>query len=507
MKDPTPKKTAQAGKGAKTRGTTARSGAAASRGRTRATRSTRSPAAGRPASRNRLHAELDALLRRRGSQYATVAFVDLQGQLRGKTVSVSKLESALETGIPFSADNFMLDFGDIKLIPEGYLSLDQDYADERCDVDWREPRTLPFEDRDSDLLYFVEYAEGTNGGKWDPRRLFHRLHDRAEAAGLIPTFAFEYEFRLFQETPDSLREKGFQRPKLLNEVSTYGGVMHQSMWSHFFKDMRAMCETMEMPISSMHWEQAASMGEVALGHRPGFKAVDDAVLFKTHAKTLAARHGLLLSFMARPMADDDGQSGHVHFSLRTPKGRHLFHDPRNPDGISDLQRHVVGGLQQLLPDLLLMLAPNINSFKRLTPGAFAPIAATWGVENRTCAIRVIPGQPGAQRVELRVPGSDSNPYLVAAFVLAAALWGIEHAAEPAEPMTGSCYEHADVIPEAQQFPATFRQAIERFHRSGEARAMFGDDFVEMYAGTRLAQADQFARMVTDKELERFLEMA
>jgi glutamine synthetase len=455
----------------------------------------------------RSRAGLNALLKKRGSEYATVAFIDLQGQLRGKTVSVSKLVSALDAGIPFSADNFMLDFGDVKLIPEGYLSLDQDYADERCDVDWAEPRTLPFEDRDSDLLYFVEYAEGTNGGKWDPRRLFHRLTDRLQTVGLVPTLAFEYEFRLFQETADSLREKGFQRPKLLNEVSTYGGVMHQSMWSQFFKDMRAMCSAMEMPISSMHWEQAASMGEVALGHRSGFKAVDDAVLFKTHAKTLAARHGLLLSFMARPIADDDGQSGHVHFSLKDRRGRHLFHSARAPDGMSEIQRHAVGGMQQLLPELLLLMAPNVNSFKRLSPGAFAPIAATWGVENRTCAIRVIPGPPNAQRIELRVPGSDSNPYLVAAFVLAATLWGIEHEAEPATPMSGSSYERAEAIPESQHFPATFRQAIERFHGSANARQMFGDDFVEMYAGTRLAQAEQFARMVTDKELERFLEMA
>src|SRR5690606_3293470 len=120
-------------------------------------------------------------------------------------------------------------------------------------------------------------------------------------------------FRLFKETADSLRAKGFQRPKLLNDVSTYGGVMHQSLWSQLFKDMRNMCEAMEIPISSMHWEQAASMGEVALGHRPGFDAVDDAALFKTHAKTLAARHDMLLSFMARPLAESDGQSGHVHF--------------------------------------------------------------------------------------------------------------------------------------------------------------------------------------------------
>jgi glutamine synthetase len=257
----------------------------------------------------------------------------------------------------------------------------------------------------------------------------------------------------------------------------------------------------------MHWEQAASMGEVALGHRPGFDAVDDAVLFKTHAKTLAARHDLLLSFMARPIADDDGQSGHVHFSLKNSRGRQLFHSARGDQGMSLTQRHAVGGLQRLLPDLLLMMAPNVNSFKRLAPGAFAPIAATWGIENRTCAIRVIPGKPSAQRIELRVPGSDSNPYLVATCLLAAAMWGIEHEVEPAEPMAGSCYERADTILDDQQFPGTFRQAIERFDASTAARELFGDHFVAMYAGTRLAQAEQFARMVTDKELERFLEMA
>lgn len=451
-------------------------------------------------------ARLRALLKRRKSRYATVAFVDLQGQLRGKTVSVATLESALTEGIPFSSDNFMLDFGDIKLIPEGYLTLDQDYADERCDVDWERPRVLPFEDPESDLLYFVEYAEGTNGGLWDPRRLFRRMLAQAEQRDLIPTFAFEYEFRLFKETPDSIREKGFQNPKLLNEVSTYGGVMHQSLWAQLFKDMRHMCEDMDIPISSMHWEQAASMGEVALGHRPGFQAVDDAILFKTHAKTLAARHNMLLSFMAKPIADDDGQSGHVHFSLKNRSGRQLFHNAKNPHGMSATQRHVVGGLQQLLPELLLMLAPNVNSFKRLAPGAFAPIAATWGIENRTCAIRVIPGRASAQRVELRVPGSDTNPYLVAACVLGASLWGIETAAEPADPMAGSSYERVDSIPIAQDFPATFRQAIHQFLQSRHAADLFGSDFVKMYAGTRLAQADQFARMVTDKELERFLEM-
>jgi glutamine synthetase len=450
---------------------------------------------------------LKKLLQDRGSRYATVAFVDLQGQLRGKTVSVGKLLAALDEGVPFSSDNFLLDFGDNYLVPEGYLSLDQDFADERCDVDWNHPRRLPFEDAESNLLFFVEFGESTAGGLWDPRRLYRRMARRAEAAGIVPTFAFEYEFRLFKESPDSLREKGFQNPKLLNEISNYGGVMHQSVWAQLFKDLRHLCENLEIPISSMHWEQAASMGEVALSHCEGVRAMDDAVLFKAHAKALAAQHNLLMSFMARPLADDDGQSGHIHFSIRDRRGRQLFHNARRPDGMSLAQCHAVGGIQRLLPEFLLMLAPNINSFKRLAPGAFAPIAATWGIENRTCAIRVIPGRPSAQRIELRVPGSDSNPYLVASALLGAALWGMANKVDPGEPTTLSSYEHADEIPEDQLFPASFRLAIERFHSSALARELFGADFVEMYAGTRRAQANQFARMVTDKELERFLEMA
>ena len=439
------------------------------------------------------------------ARYATVAFVDLQGQLRGKTINAEKLYEGFPKGVPFAPLNLMLDYGDHTLWPRGYLAPDQDIGDNDCEIDWARPRTLPFEDAESRAFYFATFADGTQGSGWDPRKLYRRVEDRANARGLTPVYGLEYEYRLFAETPQSLRAGHFASPKLVTDTSTYGGVMHQSIWSSFFKAMRDMCDEMNVPVASMHWEVAAAMGEVALLHRAGITALDDAVLFKTHAKTLARRHDLTMSFMARPLEDDDGQSGHMHLSLNNRQGRNAFYSKRATNHMSAIQRYFIGGLQKLLPDWLLLFAPNINSFKRFVPGIFAPTAATWGIENRTTAIRVLEGGPGAQRIEFRVPGSDSNPYLVAAGVLAAGLAGIERKIEPGEPVVGSAYQQK--TPSALAFPNSFEQAIERFHKSTHAREWFGDDFVEMFAGTRRAQADAFARMVSNRELQRFLELA
>ena len=450
--------------------------------------------------------QISKLFKSHEARYATVAFVDLQGQLRGKTVNADKLQSAFPSGVPFSPLNMMLDYGDHAMFPRGYLSPDQDIGDNDCDIDWLRPRTLPFEDAEASLFFFAQFAQDTQGAGWDPRRIYGNVEAKASEAGFTPVYGLEYEYRLLRETPDTLRDKHFTDIQLVSPVSTYGGVMHQSVWSDFFKDMRNMCDQMEVKVASMHWEVAASMGEVALAHQSGVAALDDAILFKTHAKVLAKHHDLTLTFMARPLADDDGQSGHVHLSLLDANGKNAFYDQAGEHGMSATQRHFVGGIQQLLPEFLLMMAPNINSFKRFVPGIFAPTAADWGVDNRTAATRIIPGSEHSQRLELRVPGSDSNPYLVASALLAAGLHGIENQLEPAKPVSGAAHLKKD-RPKEQRFPTGFADAIERFQKSEVAREAFGEDFVEMFAGTRRAQLREFNKMVTDKELERFLELA
>ena len=450
--------------------------------------------------------QIAELVASRKARYVTAAFVDLQGQLRGKTIRADKLLSSIEAGLPFSPYNHMLDFGDKVLMPRGYLSNDIPIDDNRCDI-VPETRTLPFENKDSDLFFFVEFAEGTRGHEWDPRVAYRRAESRLESLGLTPVQAFEYEFRIFTETMKTARQKGFQDLELITETSTYGGIMHQGVWSDLFKELRDMAETLAVPIASMHWEVSAGLAEVALAHRPGIAAADDAVLFKTHAKVSAQRHDKLMTFMARPFDDADGQSGHVHLSLENAAGAPAFSDPAAADGTSATMRHFIGGLQALLPELLLLLAPNINSFKRFIPGIFTPIASNWGFDNRTCAIRAITGKSSATRIECRVAGSDANPYLVLAAIQGAGAYGIEHGIEPSAPQAGSSYVRRRKIPKKQLFPNSFGAAIEGFRKSKFARELFGDDFVEMFAGTRQAQLDEFALYVTDRERMRFLELA
>ncbi len=450
--------------------------------------------------------DITELFTRHSSRYATVAFVDLQGQLRGKTVNAKKLLEGFPSGLPFSPLNLMLDYGDHTLFPRGYLTPDLDVADNDCDIDWQHPRTLPFEDDESALFFFAQFADGTQGSDWDPRRLYQRVEQRAQAAGLMPVYGMEYEYRLLAETPETLRGKHFTDLQLVTEVSTYGGVMHQSIWSEFFKAMRTMCDEMAVEVSSMHWEVAAAMGEVALAHQPGISALDDAVLFKTHAKVLAKKHDLTMTFMARPLADDDGQSGHAHLSLLNDQGENAFYDADAEHHVSKRQRHFIGGVQKFLPELLLMMAPNINSYKRFVPGIFAPIRADWGIENRTCALRVIAGSARSQRLELRVPGADSNPYLVASALLSAGLHGISEGLEPTPAVKGASHLNKKA-PANLRFPSSFDEAISRFEKSEFAKTWFGEDFVRMYAGTRRAQLEEFAKMVTDCELKRFLEHA
>jgi glutamine synthetase len=172
--------------------------------------------------------------------------------------------------------------------------------------------------------------------------------------------------------------------------------------------------------------------------------------------------------------------------------------------MSDTMRHFVGGQQALMPELLAMIAPTVNSYRRLIPGFWAPTAASWGVENRTTALRVIPGSAKSTRVEYRVAAADANPYLALAAAIGAGLHGIEHGIEPGEPIKGNAYERRH--PAKAQLPRTLMEAAGRLKGSKPARALFGDAFVEHYAATREWEEREFRKAVTDWELERYMEI-
>ena len=227
-------------------------------------------------------------------------------------------------------------------------------------------------------------------------------------------------------------------------------------------------------------------------------------MFKTFTKVLAQQMGLMATFMARWSTDYPGQSGHLHISLCDPEGNPVFHASEKPHGISDTMRWFIGGQQKLLPEFLSLVASTCNSYTRLVPGFWAPTAASWGVDNRTCAIRAIRGTPAAQRVEYRIAAADINPYLALAAAIGSGLWGIENRIEPGEPFSGDAYSAR--FPRTQQLPVTLLDAANRLRRSKAAREIFGDRFVDHYAYTREWEEQEQRKAVTDWQLKRYFEI-
>ena len=233
-------------------------------------------------------------------------------------------------------------------------------------------------------------------------------------------------------------------------------------------------------------------------------AADKAALFKTFAKVHAQRQGLMATFMAKWSKDWPGQSGHIHLSLRDSAGKPVFHDPAKPFTMSDTMRWFVGGQQKLMPELLAMVSPTVNSYTRLIPGFWAPTDSAWSVDNRTCALRVIQGGAKSQRVEYRVAAADANPYIILSAALASGLWGIENKVEPEPVVEGNAYDMT--FPDSLALPRTLWEAAQRLKASAMAREWFGEEFVHHFAASREWEEREFRRHITDWELARYFEI-
>jgi len=257
-----------------------------------------------------------------------------------------------------------------------------------------------------------------------------------------------------------------------------------------------------VPIEGLHTETGPGVYEAAILFSEALEAADRAILFKTGAKEIASRFGIMPSFMAKWNQHLPGCSGHIHQSLSDGK-KNLFHDPKGRNSMSTLFESYLAGQVSGLMELAPMYWPTINSYKRLVDGFWAPVKPTWGVDNRTASFRVIAGSPKSTRLETRCPGADMNPYLAAAAVLAAGLAGVEKKQKlTAKPIHGT-NQGAENIPRA---PRTLIETTRIFRDSDLARDWFGDDFVDHYAATREWEWRQWQDAVTDWEMKRYFEI-
>ncbi|MFL5165811.1 MAG: glutamine synthetase family protein [Microvirga sp.] len=435
-----------------------------------------------------------------GHAHVKVGVTDVDGILRGKYVSRDKFFSALEKGLGFCDVIVGWDSNDQLYDNVKYTGWHTAYPDAAVRILPDTGRVMPFEN--GTPFFLCELAEEAE--TICPRGLLRRVLAKAAGMGFSVLSALEYEFFLFDETPDSVREKGYRNLKPMTPGFFGYSVLRSSVHAEFYRELLDTCRAMDMALEGLHTETGPGVLEAAIGVDEALRAADKAVLFKTFTKVLAQRCGLMATFMAKWSRDWPGQSGHIHLSLKDEAGRPVFHDASAERGMSQTMRHFIGGQQKLMPELLAMVASTVNSYSRLIPGFWAPTSATWGIENRTTALRAIPGSPSAQRVEYRIAAADANPYIALAAALASGLWGIENKVEPEKPVSGNAYE---VAPNPDlDLPRTLWEAAQRLKGSGVARDLFGDAFVDHFAATREWEEREFRKAITDWELARYFEI-
>jgi len=440
-----------------------------------------------------------------GTGKVKVAVSDIDGILRGKYLHKDKFFGAAQPhpngGFGFCDVVFGWDSSDVCYDNTTLTGWQHGFPDALARLDLDTYRRVPW---DGGVPFFLGEFVKPDGSPSPicPRQTLKRVLKRAAKLGVLPMCGMEFEWFNFAETPQSWAAKQGVAPEPITPGMFGYSLLRMNHKREYFNALMDEMPAFGVPIEGLHTETGPGVYEVAILFSEALEAADRAILFKTGAKEIGSRFGVMPSFMAKWSQKYPGCSGHIHQSLSDGK-TNLFFDAKSPRKMSKLFESYLAGQVAHLMEFAPMFWPTINSYKRLVDGFWAPVKPTWGMDNRTASFRVIAGSPKATRLETRCPGADVNPYLAMAATLAAGLDGVEKGLKlTAPPITGT-NEGAENIPRA---PRTLIETTRNFKQSDTARDWLGDDFVDHFAATRDWEWRQWLDGVTDWELKRYFEI-
>ena len=439
----------------------------------------------------------------KGHHKVKVAITDIDGVLRGKYMHTDKFLSALEKGFGFCNVVFGWDSNDVCYTNNDFSGWHNGYRDILAKPATKTYRNIPW-DGNIPLVLADFWQTKETPLAICPRQLLANVEKKAYNMGFKTMVGVEFEWFNFQESPNSIAEKDFIQPKPLSPGMFGYSLLRSNMNQEYFHQIIDFMQQINVPLEGLHTETGPGVYEAALQACSALEAGDRSILFKTGVKEIAAKNGLLASFMARWNKKLPGTSGHMHQSLIDAEtNQPIFYSNEDKFGMSPVFQSYIAGQIECLPKLLPMLAPTINSYKRLVEGFWAPTRMSWGIDNRTCALRVLNDRASSSRVEVRIAGADMNPYLAIAASIAAGLYGIEHNLELSQqPIRGNAYEDK----ECEKLCSNLDSSTSLFHSSKIAKDLFGKDFVEHFTQTRRWEWQQYQESVTNWELERYFEI-
>ena len=425
---------------------------------------------------------------------------DINGVVRGKRLPMDQLAKICggDMRIPLSSANVDIWGRDIEGSKWVFETGD---ADGRCEWTGRGPLIMPWSDRGAAMVPLVLQNENETPFDGDARNVLAAILGRFETLGFRPVPAFELEFYL----ADPTAVDGALTNPLTSVPVIRDGVLSLDDLDDFeaiLGDVYHACEIQSVAADAAISESGIGQFEVNLRHsQDALKVADDAMLFKNIVKSVARKHGLAASFMAKPFAQRPGSGLHMHLSILDQNGSNIF-DNGNADG-SKMLHYAVAGVLAAMPESMLFFAPHLNSYRRLMPEQHAPMVACWGYENRTAAIR-IPGGPFLQRrIEHRVAGADTNAYLVMAAILGAVLAGIENKMQPPEAIKGSAYDGDNA--QLSALPLSWQGSLDAF----VGGKILGDSIPpilrDMLIRTKRQEMGRFNEVVTPFEFQSYLD--